>query len=109
PVFSACPSSDLSAVLSDLPVLTLPVCPPITDTLPAPCRMVCCTDGSPGFHPSCLSIVYGFVFSLSLVGLFSVGVGLRVLPLPACPSFTDYSACSLSDGLLNGRISRFRL
>src|SRR4029434_10501115 len=53
-VFSACPSSDLSAVLSDLPVLTPPACTPTTDTLPAPCRMVCCTDGSPGFDPACL-------------------------------------------------------
>src|SRR4029434_2995771 len=50
-------------VLSDLPVLTLPACTPTTDTLPAPCRMVCCTDGSPGFDPGCL--VAGVIFLLS--------------------------------------------
>ena len=32
---------------------------------------------------------------------------LPVLTLPACPPITDYPACSLSDGLLYGRISRF--
>src|SRR4029434_7040320 len=33
---------------------------------------------------------------------------LPVLTLTACPPITDYPACSLSDGLLDGLISRFR-
>lgn len=32
---------------------------------------------------------------------------LPVLTLPACPPITDYSACSLSDGLLNGESPGF--
>ena len=52
--------------------------------------MVCCTDGSPGFDPACLSIVYGLL-CLLLVGWFAERTDLPVLTLPACPP--DYSAC----------------
>ena len=56
--------------------------------------MVCCTDGSPGFDPACLSIDYGLL-CLLLVGWFAERTDLLVLTLPACPSDSDYSASSL--------------
>src|SRR4029434_5589577 len=50
-------------------------------------------------------------FSLPAPRLTSLPVlsVLPVLTLPACLPITDYPACSLSDGLLYGRISRFCL